>query len=577
MKRGSVWRNRLILLGMLLILSIGVCSLVPVSASNPPHDIPTIDPVLLEATERSDSVEYLIYFEDKADLSKAFGMSWEERGWYVYRTLTAFTSRNQAEVRAYLDSQGVTYEAFWAQNVIGVQSSGRSTLMGLLDYWEIDSIETIPQVSLTEFTVAPEDVEVEEVRGTMSNLTHINADDAWAMGYTGEGIVVGNIDTGVRYTHSALLDQYRGNDGGTIAHDYSWWDAVNGEDAAYDDNGHGTHTMGIMVGQDNSGNTFGVAPGAEWIACKALDDEGSGSGLDLLECGQFLLAPTDLNGNNADPDMRPHVVSNSWGNCLRFYFGWYENTIDSWHAAGMYPVFSNGNASNCRYPEPPGLNTVGYPARSYHVTGVGSTGNHDGQYADHSNWGPTDSLDTINGNGYANIKPQVVAPGVDILSLYPTSDYGYAFMSGTSMSAPHVSGLVALLWGAAPDLMGDYAETEILIQDSAVPIPYDTGNGDEGPGYVPNHATGWGEIDALAAVLAAIPPDPTPTSTNTSTATATATATATSTSTSTPTETATATSTHTSTFTSTATETMTPTVESTKEKSLNNYLPLILH
>ncbi len=582
MKRGLVWRNRLILLGGLLILSIAVCSLVPVFASNHSHDIPTIDPALLEASERADSVDYLIYFEDEADLSKAYGMSWEERGRYVVHTLTNFSAREQAKVRAYLDDQGVTYQAFWVQNVIGVQSSGRSTLMGLQDYWEIDSIEAVPQVSLTEYTVEPHGAEAEEVRGTMSNLTHINADDVWSLGYTAEGIVVGNIDSGVRYTHSALLDQYRGNGGGTINHNYNWWDAVNGHNTAYDDNGHGTHTMGIMVGQDDFGNTYGVAPGAEWIACKALDEDGNGWGWNLLECGQFLLAPTDLNGDNANSNMRPHVVNNSWGSCSRVYFGWYEGTIDSWLAAGMYPVFSAGNASNCGYSEPPGLNTVGLPARGYNVTAVGSTGNHDGQYADHSNWGPTDSLDTINGNGYANIKPQVVAPGVGIWSSYILDDTLPVPLTGTSMSAPHVAGLVALLWGAAPDLLGSYALTETLIQDSAVPIPYDTGNGDEGPGNVPNHATGWGEIDALAAVLAALPPEPTPTATDSGTPTETATAT--STHTSTPTETTTATATHTSTFTATATSTMTPTltqtmtatVEATKENQ-EIYLPLILH
>jgi len=176
--------------------------------------------------------------------------------------------------------------------------------------------------------------------------------------------------------------------------------------------------------------------------------------------------------------------------------------IDAWVAAGIYPVFSNGNAGNCGYSYPPGLNTVGNPARSGNVTAVGSTGNSNGAYAAHSNWGPTDNPDTLNPNGYPDLKPQVVAPGVSIRSsvVSGTSDSTYGTATGTSMSAPHVSGLVALIWEAAPCLMGDYADTETLIQQSAVPIPYDTSNGDEGPGNVPNHATGWGEIDALQTV-----------------------------------------------------------------------------
>jgi len=350
---------RLIGFGLLLILSIGICSIIPAAASDPQQDIPTVDPALLAQADRSDSLDYLITFEEEADLSKAYALSWEDRGWYVVNALTALADDTQADVRDYLEETGVTYEAFWIQNAIAVESSNRATLEGLLDYWEIDSIGLIPEVSLTEFEVLSEGAEVTETRSTMENLTHINADDVWDMGYTGEGIVVGNIDTGVRYTHSALEDQYRGNDGGTVDHNYNWWDAVNGQDAAYDDNGHGTHTMGIMVGQDDFGNTFGVAPGAEWIACKAFPDSGSGSGTDLLQCGQFMLAPTDLNGNNANPALRPHVVNNSWGDCDQIYDDWYEDTIDAWHAAGIYPVFSNGNAGNCEdYAYPPGLNTV---------------------------------------------------------------------------------------------------------------------------------------------------------------------------------------------------------------------------
>jgi len=160
-----------------------------------------------------------------------------------------------------------------------------------------------------------------------------------------------------------------------------------------------------MVGTDGSGNQIGVAPGAKWIACNAFNNSGQGVG--VFACGEFMLAPTDLVGNNPNPSMRPHVVNNSWGNCDLSYYDWYEGTIDAWIAAGIYPIFANGNASNCGYSYPPGLNTVGNPARSYHVTAVGSTGTNNGTYATHSNWGPTDSLDTINGSGYPNIKPQV--------------------------------------------------------------------------------------------------------------------------------------------------------------------------
>jgi hypothetical protein len=108
----------------------------------------------------------------------------------------------------------------------------------------------------------------------------------------------------------------------------------------------------------------------------------------------------------------------------------------------------------------------------------------------------------LNANGYPNLKPQVVAPGVQIRSAFNSSDESYNWLTGTSMSAPHVTGLVALMWGAASCLIGDYPATESIIETTATPVPYDDGTG---VGiHAPNYATGWGEIDALSAVQAAV-------------------------------------------------------------------------
>jgi subtilisin family serine protease len=469
--------------------------------NNISKDPPVVDPELLSAAKVSESLDYLIYFEEQADLSAAYELPWEERGWYVYETLKTQAEKSQEKVRKYLDRKDVSYRSFWIQNVIAVEDSSALTLNGLMKFYEIESLNTVPVINLENPLGGLSIEDGEEAGSVTANLLHINADDAWSAGYTGEGFVVGSIDTGVRYTHDALKPHYRGySEVGFFSHSYQWWDAVNGSDSPYDDHGHGSHTTGIMVGADASGNVTGVAPGAEWIACKAINKNGSGLGWDFLECGEFMLAPWDLEGNGANPDLRPHVVNNSWGGCSQTTSDWFRGTIDAWHAAGIYPVFANGNASNCGYESPPGLNTVGNPARSYHVTAVGSTGMDDGQYASHSNWGPTDDEDILNGNGYPWIKPQVVAPGVGIRSAVSSADDAYASWGGTSMSAPHVSGLVTLMWQAGNCLVGDYVQTENLIEKSAVPIPYETGNGDEGPGNVPNHATGWGEIDVLAAV-----------------------------------------------------------------------------
>ncbi|MGW0150844.1 S8 family serine peptidase, partial [Streptomyces sp. NPDC003333] len=126
------------------------------------------------------------------------------------------------------------------------------------------------------------------------------------MGATGAGITVSNLDSGVQFDHPALLHQYRGaKPDGTVDNNYNWM-ATRGTCTAApcDDNGHGTHTMGTMVGDDGTEHV-GVAPDAQWIATNGCCDN---SGVEsLLRSGWWLLAPSDLQGNNPDPSKRPLV------------------------------------------------------------------------------------------------------------------------------------------------------------------------------------------------------------------------------------------------------------------------------
>ncbi len=500
------WFNAIVLLTLLLGM------IFPMAAQAAPTTAPLTapesqEPVEIEVEEAlraqlaaDETVGYLIYFKEKPDLSPAYKMDWISRGRFVANALQQTALRSQANVRAYLDARGVKYRSFWIENVISVESSNRATFNGLLAFPEIGALRQHRVLGLIE----PQRVEAPSApQAVEPNIAHVMADQVWAQGYTGQGMVVANIDTGVRYTHQALVNQYRGNLGGTFDHNYNWWDPYGDHPTSpADDNGHGSHTMGTMVGDDGGANQIGMAPGAQWIACRGCNTNQC-SDTALLECAQFMAAPWDLNQANANPDKRPNAVNNSWGDCGRSYDPWYQGVVDAWHAMGIYPVFSNGNASNCGYPAPPGLNTVGNPARYGNVTGVGSSGRDNGQYATHSNWGPTDNPDTVNPHpGWEDLKPQVLAPGVNIRSSVNSGDTAYqGGWSGTSMSAPHVTGLVALMWSAAPCLMGDYATTENIIENTATPIPYDDGTG--GGAHVPNYAAGWGEINALAAVMAA--------------------------------------------------------------------------
>ncbi|MEL7592041.1 MAG: S8 family serine peptidase [Anaerolineaceae bacterium] len=499
MQKKSTYRVLALLLAVGMLFSMIGATTVRADNTEPQAGI-AVAPEVLTEMEANGTASYWIDFAAKADLSAAYEMGWTERGWYVYDTLSKAAKTSQARVAAYLENSKVDYQSYWIKNTILVESSNLSVLNGLLGFSEIAAITPRHTFILYEPDTSAAVLD-NGLNAIEPNLTHINADDAWAMGIDGAGLVVANIDTGVRYSHQALVGQYRGNLGGGIFdHNYNWLNPINASDnVPRDGNGHGTHTMGTMVGDDGGSNQIGIAPGAQWMACAGCPD-GTCPDAALLGCGQFIAAPTDLTGANPDPDMRPNAVNNSWGDCGRSYDDWYAGPITAWQAAGIYPIFSNGNSSNCGYSSPPGLNTVGNPARSGNVTGVGSSGEQNGQYATHSNWGPTDNLDTVNPTGYPEMKPQVLAPGVSIRSSTPGSDTEYQDgWSGTSMSAPHVTGLVTLIWQAAPCLVGDYATTENIIEETAVDMVYNDGSSAT-PTDFPNYATGWGEIDALAAV-----------------------------------------------------------------------------
>ena len=148
------------------------------------------------------------------------------------------------------------------------------------------------------------------------NITYTHAPDVWALGFRGQGITVGGADTGQRWTHNALKPQYRGWNGVTADHNYNWHDAIHdsignpcGNDSPFpcDDNGHGTHTIGTAIGDDNMGNQIGMAPGAKWIGCRNMD-QGNGTPARYLECMEWFLAPYPIGGGQGDPLRAPDIT-----------------------------------------------------------------------------------------------------------------------------------------------------------------------------------------------------------------------------------------------------------------------------
>lgn len=250
------------------------------------------------------------------------------------------------------------------------------------------------------------------------------APEAWARGLTGAGVRVGIIDTGVDAAHPALA-------GRVVA----WRDLVKGRPAPYDDNGHGTHTLGTIVGAA----PIGMAPGAEAVVAKAMNAQGIGAGSDLLAAAEWM---TDPDGDPGTAD-QPAVVNNSW-TAGSPNDPWFRDMMARWDELDIVPVFAVGNTG-------PGAGTIGSPASYPESIAVGAV-DRDGTVPAFSARGPVTWRDPASGRATPLVKPDLVAPGVAIAS---SSNGEYVAYTGTSMAAPHVTGALALLAQARPDLRGD--------------------------------------------------------------------------------------------------------------------------
>ncbi len=467
---------------------------VPSPEATPePTPTPESEPAPVEAAvakeiEKDGKADFWVRFEAEADLRTASRITdWNARGKFVMDTLRGLADRSQAQVKDELERLGTDFKPFWIENTIFVRSGDEKTLKAMAARPEVASIDADHIFDLPEPEPGADLALVDAVEWGIDN---INADEVWStFGVRGEGVVVGSIDTGVQFNHPALVEQYRGNNhNGTFSHDYSWFDPQSdcGSPSLEpcDDVGHGSHTVGTMVGDGGPDARIGVAPAAQWIAAKGCEDRGC-SEFALLSSGQWMLAPTDLNGRNPDPSRRPQVVNNSWGG--RGGDTWYESTVQAWVASGMFPSFSNGNSGF-------GLcGTVGAPAEYSDSYGIGAY-DIDDNIANFSSLGPgTDG----------GAKPDISAPGVDVRSSVPGG--GYQAFNGTSMASPHLSGAVALLISAAPALLGDVPAIRSVLDGSARDAP----DSEEcGGSAADNNTFGEGRLDALAAVDSAPRGDP---------------------------------------------------------------------
>jgi subtilisin family serine protease len=345
----------------------------------------------------------------------------------VSRRLKSFVPSQGAAIEAYLHRRSYSpVDRFWIV----------PAFTATLDRATIEELAAMPGVSRVVPDLEIDPIEPVDSRSSgdlslSSSNYHqlLNVPAVWNMGITGTGRLVCSFDTGVEQPHPALAGKWRGNHAPLSS---AWFSTIAPAALPYDKADHGTHTMGIMVGSDGT-DTIGIAPGAEWITAGVVDQGKSlpATFSDILGAFQWALDP---DGDPATTDDVPDVILNSWGvpaslfsPCDDTFF----SAIDNVEAAGVVCIFSAGNEG----PDPSSLRNpasrASSPLNSFSVGAVDYNKN----IADFSSRGP-------GGCGFNAVKPEIVAPGVSIRSA--AKGGGYKTMSGTSMAAPYIAGLVAL-------------------------------------------------------------------------------------------------------------------------------------
>jgi subtilisin family serine protease len=484
-------------------------------------------------------VSLVLYLSQQADFAndQNFKAASEENGFYVLNSLQKLTKQSQQNLLEFLSvCEGVErVVSLYVANSVIVDISSASVVEKLKQFSEIEMIELnapfevklesnkldSQQIgdyqSFLQFQNGGASIEkfMQETKQSLAekineeaewNIKHIKAEFAWNNNITGKGLIYGNADTGVLFQHETLLENYYGYVDGTFDHNYAWFDGVKkplvkrdgpcGIDSVEpcDDNGHGTHTTSTTVGK----NGIGVAPGSKWIACRNMD-QGFGSPETYLGCLQFFLAPTDLEGNNPRPELRPVAIGNSYGcpsneGCATHTF---TKAVENLRAAGIFMSVSSGN-------EGPGCSSVGAPP-GYEPTviSVGALGFKSNSIAFYSSRGPSYHL----GKSNPLMKPDLVAPGSSVKAAFidrydKSITNKYASLSGTSMASPHVGGVALLLSEACPCIARNVDALQKVMQDSATKLkagPFTCGN--DKSDAVPNNIYGHGCVNVAKAII----------------------------------------------------------------------------
>lgn len=472
-------------------------------ASTAQTNLQKVHPSVWDAMQGG-KADFFIIMKDQADISRAASLnSKEEKGEYVFKILRGSAEQSQTPIKSLLQAQNIDFQSFWIVNAIYTKGD-LALIQELAQREDVAQIINNPNAINRLPTAEPVGLQERGVQQLTWGVQKIKADSVWALGYRGQNVVVAGEDTGYDWQHPALKSKYRGWNGTTADHSYNWYDAIHkdtsktGNPCGYDvkipcdDDRHGTHTMGTMVGSNDT-LAMGVAPDAKWIGARNMD-RGNGTLQSYVECFQFFLAPTDTANKNPNPKKAPHVINNSWycspgEGCNASNFAILEKAMNNCRAAGIVMVVSAGNSG------PTCSSVDGPPAFFAKAFSVGATNITD-TIANFSSRGPV----TIDSSG--RMKPNVSGPGVGVISSVPNN--GLASLSGTSMSGPHIAGVVALMISANPALAGQVDTIERIIELTAKPMMTTQNCGTILGTQVPNNTYGFGRVDALAAVKKAL-------------------------------------------------------------------------
>jgi len=401
---------------------------------------PRFDRLLSRSSVSDSLISIVVFLDNQSAQDKVFKINEQSnlkrsaRIKAVTRQLKSFQARGSGAVEFFLNNNSVTdIEKFWivpafAATIPADRLEELSRFQGVsmiisdvaLEFYEPVEIKNAPALAASSTTA----------------LQMLNVPALWSQGYTGQGRLVCSFDTGVESTHPALSSKWRGSHEPLSE---CWYSPINPASAPYDNVGHGTHTMGIVLGS-TAADTFGVAPGAEWITAGVIDQGRDLNTMlsDIIRAFQWALNP---DGDTTTTDDVPDVISNSWGvpaGILPPCNDLFWQVIDNAEAAGIVTIFAAGNEG----PDPASIRNpadrASTPINSFSVGAV----DNDKVIAGFSSRGPS-SCDAT------KIKPEIVAPGVGIYS--STKGGTYKVMSGTSMAAPFISGLVLLCRQYNPD------------------------------------------------------------------------------------------------------------------------------